>query len=290
MFQSLLSLLLAGSLSFSSMGADAKPIFNDASLLSVSEIPMKQAEYVEPATTSASSALAIDLESQSVLYEKNSMERVPIASLTKLMTAYIILEENDPTSVVTVSANAAGTGGSRMGLYAGEQITVKDLLYGLFIVSGNDASVALAEFNAGSETEFIKKMNAVAEELGLEDTRYTNTTGLESASAYSTARDLATLSAQLLKNEGVREIVNNMKVSVTSVSGTVHELVNTNILLGQMGIKGLKTGKTPSAGECLIALADSPEGHEVVTIVLGSSNRFADTKILLDWIYNAYVW
>jgi len=291
MFQSLLSLLLASSLSFASFGGESEATrFDDTTLLSVAKIPMQNEEFVEPAAMSADAILAIDLETQTILYEKNSVSRVPIASLTKLMTAYLILEENDPNAVVTVSNKASAATGSRMGLYGGEEILVKNLLYGLFIESGNDAALALAEFNAGSEAAFIEKMNLTAEMLGMGNTHFANTTGLDSNNAYSTARDLAILSTHLLQDESVREIVKNSKATVTSQSGTEHTLINTNILLGQLGIKGLKTGTTASAGECLIAIADGPAGHEVVSIVLGSENRFIDTKILLDWIYRAYVW
>lgn len=290
MFQSLLSLLLASSLSLGSFAAPETTTFNDKTLLSVSSIPVQQEEFVAPGTMSGGSILAVDLETQAILYEKNSLSRVPIASLTKLMTAALILEENDPSAVVTVSSNAAGTTGSRMGLYTGEQITVKNLLYGLLIESGNDAAVALAEYNAGSEKAFIEKMNAMADKLGLEDTHYKNTNGLDVSGAYSSARDLAALTTHLLKDESVREIVSQSKVTVSSETGDQHELLNTNILLGQMGIKGFKTGKTPMAGECLIVLAENPEGHEILSVVLGSQNRFADTKILVDWIYRAYVW
>lgn len=264
--------------------------FDDKTLLSVSPIPVQQEEYIEPASMSGISILAIDLETQAILYEKNAMARIPIASLTKLMTAAIILEENDPNDIVTVSQKAASESGSRMGLYAGEKITVRNLFYGLMIESGNDAALALAEHNAGSEKAFIEKMNTNAKKLGLEDTYYKNTNGLDAAGAYSSARDLVALSSHILKDESIREVVRQSTASVSSENGDEHELINTNILLGQMGIKGFKTGKTPLAGECLITLADSPDGHEILTVVLGSENRFIDTKILVDWIYRAYVW
>lgn len=291
MFQSLFSLLLASSLSLSSSTINENTgRFDDKTLLSVSPIPIQQEEYLQPGSLSGVSILAIDLQTQAILYEKNAMERVPIASLTKLMTAAIILEENDPNDIVTVSENAASTTGSSMNLYAGEQISIRNLLYGLLIESGNDAALALAEHNAGNETAFIEKMNRNAEKLGLEDTHYKNTNGLDSAGAYSSARDLAALSSHILQDESIREMVKQSSVTVSSENGNEHELVNTNILLGQMGIKGFKTGRTPLAGECLITLADSPNGNEILTVVLGSTNRFSDTKILIDWIYRAYVW
>lgn len=291
MFESLLSFLLASTLNLGSgFGPNQIDIFDDKSLLSVSSIPVQSQEWTAPAPTSAVAVLVIDLDSQTVLFERNASERLPIASLTKLMTATIILEENDPNDIVTVSQESADEIGSQMNLYAGETITVRNLLYGLLIESGNDAAVALAEYNAGSEAAFIDKMNQSAVNFGMMDSHYANTTGLDSQSAYSSAHDLALLSTRLLQDEGVRDIVKNSKWEATGQDGTKHELLNTNILLGQMGIKGLKTGKTPLAGECLISLANTPDGHEVLTVVLGSRNRFADTKILLDWIYKAYTW
>ncbi|MEK7145893.1 MAG: D-alanyl-D-alanine carboxypeptidase family protein [Patescibacteria group bacterium] len=293
MFQNLLSLLFATTLSFGSPTADLSKdpeYFDDSALIEVSSIPFKRPEFVAPAPLSARAGIAIDLTSQTLLYEKNADLKVPIASLTKLMTAYIVLDENDPETVVTVSSNAAAKEGSQMGLSTGETITIKNLLYGLFISSGNDAAVALAETNAGSEAEFVKKMNATAERLGLEQTQFSNATGLDYGEGYSTPRDLVLLSAYLLRDPTVREIVKLPSADVPSESGQVHHVANTNLLLGQLGIKGLKTGKTPAAGECLIALAESPEGNEVLTVILGSQNRFGDSKVLIDWIYRAYVW
>jgi D-alanyl-D-alanine carboxypeptidase (penicillin-binding protein 5/6) len=239
---------------------------------------------------SAESILAVDLNSQAILYKKNDSVRRSVASLTKLMTAYVVLKENDTNSIADISTNAAAASGSTMGLSAGEQITIEDLLHGLLIDSGNDAATALAEFNAGDEQSFINKMNAEAKSLGMGNTAYANTTGLDSDNAYSTAQDLIILSTHLLKNKSIREIVSQSTAERVSLSGQVHKLVNTNILLGELGIKGLKTGTTAAAGECLIALAESPDGHEILTIVLNSKNRFVDTKILIDWIYKSFTW
>lgn len=291
MFKQLISFLLASSLG---IGNGALPTykenFDDRSLLSISSIPTKQEEYVAPAEISSTAAIAIDLDSQTILFQKNSDLQVPIASLTKLMTAYIILEEEDPDAIVTISSNAVSTEGSEMNLFSGETITIKNLLYGLLIESGNDAAVALAEFNAGSETNFVKKMNKETENLGLEQSQFSNATGLDYGEGYSTPRDLALLSSYLLQDQTIREIVNKKEAEVTSTSGVIHNLKNTNTLLGEMGIKGLKTGKTPAAGECLVTLAESSTGREILIVVLGSQSRFLDSKILVDWIYRAYVW
>ena len=122
------------------------------------------------------------------------------------------------------------------------------------------------------------------------NTNYANTTGLDSSVAYSSARDLALLSSHLVRNPSIKEIVRYQSADVTSLSGTSHHLESTNILLGQYGVKGLKTGRTPAAGQCFISYAESPSGNEVITVVLGSGNRFGDTSTLLDWIYRAYTW
>jgi D-alanyl-D-alanine carboxypeptidase (penicillin-binding protein 5/6) len=292
MFESLISLLLSSTLSLSALSGSMahEAIFDETSLLSVSKLPAHNPELVAPAPMSAPSILAIDVDTESILFEKNSYTKRSIASLTKLMTAYIILKENDPSEIVTVSANAAGAEGSRMGLQSGEKISIKNLLYGLFIESGNDAALALAENNAGSEEAFIQKMNEEAKNLGLENTHYANTTGLDNDAAYSTAHDLLVLSAHLINDPSVREIVNHSTAEVQGENGELHKLTNTNILLGELGVEGLKTGTTIKAGECLVALAKNPEGHEILTVVLGSNSRFVDTKVLIDWIYRAFTW
>ncbi len=289
MFQSLISLLLASTLTLGSGAADVNR-FDDSVLLSVSPVPEQKTEIPALGYMSAYSVLALDMDSQAILYERNSNAQVSVASLTKLMTAAIILDENNPHTTAIVSANAANTVGSRMGLYTGEEITVKNLLYGLLIQSGNDAAVALAEHNAGSVDAFVAKMNAKADKLGLENTHYSNPTGLDSSLAYSSAKDLALLSSRILEYPEIQEIVPLQSTEVLSNTGHTHFLESTNELLGQLGIKGLKTGRTVAAGECLISLAETPEGKEVLTIVLGSENRFGDTRTLLEWLYNAYSW
>lgn len=288
MFKTLLSFLLASTLSLGSPGSSnyqSYKTFDDFSLLKVSPIPVRQESFVAPAEISATATVAIDLASQTLLYEKNSNLKLPIASLTKLMTAYIALDEEDPDATVIVSGNAASTEGSRMGLRAGENITVKELLYGLLISSGNDAAVALAEYNAGSEKAFVGKMNQKAKLLGMEQTQYTNSTGLDSGESYSTPHDLAILASYLIHDDTIRNIVSLKEVEIAG-----HKLKNTNTLLGEMGIKGIKTGRTEAAGECLTTLAQNENGKEILIVVLGSHNRFYDTKVILDWIYRAYIW
>ena len=289
MFQSLLSFLLASTLSLSGLSADiAEPSFDASVLLDVTPVPYQNEEYVSPGYMSATAAISIDVESQSTLYESNAYSALPIASITKLMTAFIIMEENNPSDLVTVSYEAATMPGSSMDLLSGESISVKHLLMGALIESGNDAATALAEYNAGDTGSFVKKMNDRAESLGMTKTHFEDVTGLN-ANNVSSAHDLALLASHLSKDPGIRDIVSQSEVTITSESGHSHALSNTNILLGQDGISGMKTGRTPTAGECLVSLANQ-DGHETITVILGSDNRFADTSLLVNWIYNAYSW
>jgi len=291
MIHSLLSLLFASTLQGGPSASFTTPkAFDESSLISVMPLPVKDPAFVQPGAMSATTAFAVDVDSQAVLFKKDADVRVHIASITKLMTAALVLDENNPDDIVTVSQNAASTPGSRMGLSAGEQISIAQLLHGLLIESGNDAAVALAEYNAGSTAQFVEKMNSKAKELGLNNTRYVNPTGLDSESAYSSARDVALLASHLVEDPNIQAIVKLKEVELTSQSGQVHKLKSTNVLLGELGIKGLKTGTTTLAGECLVSFAKSPSGHDIVTVVLGSKNRFSDTRTLVEWIYNAYHW
>ncbi|KKT76551.1 MAG: Serine-type D-Ala-D-Ala carboxypeptidase [Candidatus Peregrinibacteria bacterium GW2011_GWA2_44_7] len=240
--------------------------------------------------------MVVDLDSGKILYEKNSTNRVPIASLTKLMTGIIIAEEETPHTIVKVSERASGIEGSKVWLNSGEEISVKNLMYGMMIASGNDAAVALSEFNAGSLENFVKKMNEKSEKLGLKNTHFSNPMGFDENTNYSTAEDMAILSMLVLKKPILVEASEKDRYKIQSESGIEHEVVTTNKLLtenqiiGGFKIEGLKTGTTPEAGECLITRALNPEGHEILTVVLGSKDRFSDTKGLINWVAESYSW
>lgn len=298
MLQALLSLIMASSLHAQPMQAldiSHKTPWQHLPILSVSPLPEKWGD-VEMPTFSGESMIAIDLTSGKVLYEKNSDAERPIASLTKLMTGLLIAEEENPYTIVEVSENASNTEGSMIWLNAGEKMTVKDLLYGMMISSGNDAALALAEYNAGSVDNFVKKMNQKSEKLGLENTRFSNPIGFDQANNYSTARDLAMLSMIALNNEFLMEPVDLSEYTAESVSGIPHEYQTTNKLLSTdpgiegMTIHGLKTGTTPEAGECLITIATHDDTDQILTVVLGSADRFGDTAKLLEWINLSYQW
>ncbi len=234
----------------------------------------------------------MDLESEEILYGKNIHTRMPMASITKLMTILIILEENNLDEVVTVSNNAASTTGSRMNLQAGERITVENLLYGAIIHSANDAAVALAEHNAGSVSGFVQKMNKKALELELVNTRFQNPIGWDDPLNYSSPHDLARLSKIVYQDEFVKKAATIKNMVVRSTNGAyTHRLESTNDLLNSyLNIKGLKTGRTSAAGLCLATIAKSDEGNKIITVVLNSPARFRETKILVDWTFRAYNW
>ncbi len=297
MLRALLSLLILGSLqtSISFTGEETampevEDTFDTSGLIEINSVPVLKTGKIEPIIY-ANASYALDLTANTILYAQNEHDKLPIASLTKLMTAYIILEEEELDSVVTVSSNAANTEGSNIWLGIGETITVESLLHGLLIQSGNDCAVALAEFNAGNEENFVAKMNQKAKQLGLNETYFTSSSGLDDQ-GYSTAKDLAFLSMYLLKNDFIRNITVLSSITVTGTDGyPTHNLTSTNQLLGSyLNVKGLKTGKTDAAGECLITVAENDQDHEILTVILGSQDRFGETKFLLDWLYNSYVW
>lgn len=253
-------------------------------------LPWMEEEFSSLVDFSAASVLVKDLETQAILYAKDTDAELPIASLTKLMTAYLVFKSGDLNDLVSVSENAALTGGSSMGMTPGETFTIEELLYGLLVPSGNDAAVALAEYISGSEEAFVEEMNAMADALGMTDTHFANASGLDAEGAYSTSRDLSLLTIELLKNEVFRNIVKNERVVLKSEEGNLHVLENTNILLDSLGVIGVKTGTTAAAGECLITLTRNEEGHEILIIILGSSNRYIETEELIPWSFEAFHW
>lgn len=255
-------------------------------------IPIKDPHFISP-IINANASISTDLATGEILYEKNSHERLPIASITKLMTILITLEENKLNEVVKISNNAANTEGTKMFLRAGEEIAVENLLYGAIIGSANDAAVALAEHNAETVEAFVEKMNEKAKTLGLINTHFSNPIGLDSSNNYSSAYDLTILAKYVYNYQFVKDAAKLKQINVKSVTGDyTHKLESTNDLLDNkyFKIKGLKTGTTDMAGLCLVAIAENDNGNEILTILLNSPNRFKETKILVDWIFRAYTW
>ena len=264
---------------------------NFSNLLSVSPIPIKKDAFISP-IIEAKASVAMDNQTGEILFEKNGNARRQIASITKLMTAIVILEENSLGEVVTVSGVASRTDVSQMFLRAGEKITVQDLLYGVVIHSANDAAEALAEYNAGSVADFAEKMNNKARELGLLNTHFENPIGFDSRNNYSSALDVAKLARYAYQKQFIKDAASLKTLKVMSQDKTyTHELESTNELLDSyLNIKGLKTGKTDLAGLCNVSIAENDQGNDIITVVLGSPDRFRESKILIDWVFRAYIW
>lgn len=293
-----------------------------------SEIPKKDPINIAP-VINAKAAIAVDLKNGYVLYEKNIHNNLPIASLTKLMTAIIVLEENNPSDVVKVSKNASRTDGSKIWLAPDEKITVENLLYAALIPSANDAAMALAEYNGDSIPGFVTKMNKKTEELGMVSTFFVNPTGLredEDPTAVkpkstktdeqgtqelinpitllnskqiekpreniSTAYDLTLLARYAYGKSFIRRAAVKKELEIESTNGSLtHKLKNTNDLLGSyLHVLGLKTGTTDEAGECLISIIEDDNNHQILTVVLNSPSRYTETKVLADWVFRSYHW
>lgn len=257
------------------------------------EIPnaiVKRGDSIAP-LIQAKSIYSIDLTTGTPLLVRDVFSRRPIASITKLMTAIVILDSHGLEEVVTVSKNASNQEGSRMGLVTGEKMTVENLLFGLLINSGNDAAVALAEFHAGSESKFANKLNAKANALGLHNTHLSNAKGFDDEYNYSTAFDTMHFAKVALTYPIISKIVKTRTAEVQSIDGKyTHKLSSTNEMLKDENfeILGIKTGTTPEAGQSFVSLFKSKDGHEILTVLLSSPNRFKETKIVLDWILRNY--
>lgn len=241
----------------------------------------------------AKSAILMEESTGNILYESNPDERLPIASVTKVMTMLLIMETVDSGKIslddmVTVSENAMSYGGSTMFLETGEQLTVNDMMKGIAVASANDGCVAMAEHLAGSESAFVDMMNEKAKELGMENTHFMNTNGLDEDDHYSSARDVAIMSRELMKHE---TIFNYTSIWMDTLRGGKFQLANTNKLIRFYdGANGLKTGSTSKALCCLSAAAKRND-MQLIAVVLGaptSAERFASAKSLLDYGFANY--
>ena len=238
----------------------------------------------------SSSAVVIDRKSKNIIYGKNENVKKAMASTTKIMTAMVVIQNTNLNNTVEISKKAAGTGGSRLGLKAGDKITVKDLLYGLLLRSGNDCAVALAEYVAGSVQEFSNLMNQNAQMLGLNNTHFVTPHGLDEEEHYTTAYELAILADYALNNELFAQIVNKKSYTI-NINKNSKTLNNTNELLGNLnGVYGVKTGFTNGAGRCLVT--SIKRGNlDVICVVLGADtkkDRTRDSAKLIEYTFNKY--
>lgn len=257
--------------------------------LSPLPLKMKEAPAFE---VKAASACALDAENAVLLYAKDKDKRLAMASLAKIMTALIILEDNRLNSPVLIKEEYTKVTPeeSQLGLIAGDKVQVSDLLYGLLVYSANDAAKALAHFKAGNEEKFIKLMNEKAKNLGLKNTHFSSVTGIDHKDNYSSAYDLALLFKCALSYPLFEKIIQTKDYEFTSLEGHHYLMNNTNELLGRDSrVIGGKTGSTDEAGKCLATLA-SYNNHRVITVLMNAPDRFSETQRLLDWIYASYFW
>ncbi len=265
---------------------------NENQPLSFSPLPYQNGKYYTLAAN-AKAYMAVDMGTGEVLIEKNQDQKLEIASLTKLMTARLLLKDGDLNKTVIVKESDLSKVPAEeaiMWLAAGDKVTYGTLLHGLLINSGADAAVTIADnLYSGGYNEFISKMNEEAANLNLKNTHYDNPVGWDSASNYSTAQDLQILARTLLQDNTFRKIVDTKNETVYSENGRPYNLQNTNELLNGTTVFGVKTGFTNSAGECLIS-AGKVKGQNVLTVVLGTGDRFGETKNLLNWADLVYNW
>jgi D-alanyl-D-alanine carboxypeptidase (penicillin-binding protein 5/6) len=261
-------------------------------------VPVLKGNPAKP-EISAVSIFAVDMDSGVYLYEKNPDEQLFPASTTKMVTALTALDYYDLGNIIEVKGIRVD--GQKMGLKEGEKISVHDLIFGLLIYSANDAAEALASGycfpdlpktpeNCGREA-FIKAMNLKAKELNLDNSNFVNPSGLDSIGHLTTARDLSRIAVAGMKNAFFRSVVSTKEEVVMSQDGKIkHKLVNLNELLGQVdGVLGIKTGWTENAKENLVTYVDR-DGKRVVIVLMGSNDRFEDTKKVIDYIFDNYEW
>ena len=242
----------------------------------------------------AKAVLLMEKSTGEILYEEHGEEPLELASVTKVMTMLLIMEALEdgtltPDTMVAVSANAAGMGGSQVYMKEGETFSVHDMLKAIAVASGNDACVAMAEHLAGSEAAFVERMNARAAELGMTSTHFSNACGLDEEGHLSSARDVALMSREILLHHA--EVRNYCSIWMDTLRGGATQLVNTNKLLkSYSGITGLKTGTTGKAGVCISASAER-DGLRLIAVVLGSASgkeRFQAASALLDYGFAHY--
>lgn len=250
--------------------------------------PVADGVAAPPITSEA--VIIQDADTKTLIFAKNPDTNLMPASTTKIMTALVALDHYSLTDQLTIHREDRAVGSS-MKLVQGEVLTVQSLLYGLLVASANDAALALADSYPGGYDAFISAMNQKAKEYHLESTNYVNVSGVENYSHLTSARDLAVLAAEAVKQPVINSIMQTQNITVTDVTGTIsHELVSTNQLLGRVeGVLGLKTGWTEAAGECLVTYV-SREGRNLVIVVLNSRDRFGETTKLIDWVFAHHVW
>lgn len=293
LYLSILSFLLVSTTAIShsskkSSNLESLPIVR-ASEKIYPKLPVSNGTYQFP-VLSAQSVKAIDVESGITLYEKDPQKVLLPASTTKIITALVAMDIYHKGQVLEVK-NESKITGQKMGLFWGEKISFDALLEGLLIYSANDAAEVFANNHPEGREKFIELMNKKAADLGMKDSNFVNPTGLDHPNHYTTARDLAVVTKYALKDTDFARIVAINQTVVTSYDGLVkHRLSNINKLLGEVeGVYGVKTGWTENARENLITYVNR-DGKKIIIVLLGSSDRFGETKEIIKWIFDNYTW
>jgi len=258
------------------------------------EIPIPDYPAVgteKPPILSAKSYLVVDGQSAMVLAAKNSSEKLYPASLTKLMTALVALDYYSLDEMFFVKRLVTVPDESEMGLAVGDKLTVRDLIYGLLVPSGNDAAYALADNFPGGIENFIYAMNLKAKQLHMYSTHFNNPSGIDTDNHLTSAEDILLLARYSMKNPEIKQIVATSGIVLSDVDGKKHYyLSNVNKLLGVVnGLEGIKTGHTDLAGYCLVT-STTRKGHTIYTVVLNSVDRFGESASLINWAFRNTSW
>lgn len=241
---------------------------------------------------SSKSAILVDYDSGEIIYAKNADAKLPAASTIKIMTAMVALDNKKLSDTFRVSAGAVAIGENSMGLQEGEILMLEELIYGMMLVSGNDAAISIAEGIVLSEEEFVKMMNEKVTALGLDDTRFVNATGLDedTKSHYTTVYDMATIARYVWENyPEIRKIASTYEKYIERTNTHKDYLLynDTNLLTSYPGVKGIKPGFTWNAGWCLVTHAEN-EGKRLLGVILGSEDRRGEMVQLLDYGFGKY--
>jgi serine-type D-Ala-D-Ala carboxypeptidase (penicillin-binding protein 5/6) len=260
----------------------------------------------KPTKIFASASVVLDVDSGTILHYDSGRIHMPIASLTKMMTATVIVENvKNLDEQVTIDEESVSADGTKVGcptsvlctserLHVGEKVTVKDLLTAMLLDSANDAAIALGKYVAGSQQGFADMMNEKAKELNLSDSHFCNPSGLDIDGCYSSAYDLARIAANSMKYNIIWKIMKMQDAEIGSCDGRyVHVLKNTDMLLGEIpNCLGGKTGFTYNAGKSLMIAAADPgtNKHRIIAVILNDNNRWEDMRSLLNWTFASYEW
>jgi len=286
----LIFLFLPGQNIYQASFKSKKPPFigSPTSIPAPAAYPVNSTGILPPDLT-AGAIMVVDIPSGTILFQKNPKSRLSPASITKIMTALVALEQYKMEDILTVKTPIFE--GRTMGLTPSERLTFENLLYGTLVHSANDAAYTIAENYPGGVEKFVQKMNEKAKELSLNDTNFANPIGFEEAGHFTTAQDLAYLATFALQNPIIAKIVGTAAITVADANFTrFYQLQNVNELLGKVpGVLGVKTGWTENAGECLVT-AITKNDKEILIVLLSSKDRFGEAESLINWAFTNFTW